>query len=241
MLNNNIYILMIEELLAAIEGLILLSIIGKKIILKIIKKNKNQKSLFYLLGGYLAVIGTQVSRAVGIFFNSHGLRFWGALLFGFLGLILFNIWGAKQIKMTKRKQKLIIFFTILGLGLFSIGALLNNESIKGTGLIIFALISLLTLLVLLKHVLTHSPYLKAQQKVKIITIGFSLMVLFEMIGVYFMQLEQWILATTTFTIRDISWLIVTIGIIFPKKIQTIMSKNYLKINKNNKIEKIITP
>ena len=178
---------------------------------------------------------------MGIFFNSHGLRFWGALLFGFLGLILFNIWGAKQIKMTKRKQKLIIFFTILGLGLFSIGALLNNESIKGTGLIIFALISLLTLLVLLKHVLTHSPYLKAQQKVKIITIGFSLMVLFEMIGVYFMQLEQWILATTTFTIRDISWLIVTIGIIFPKKIQTIMSKNYLKINKNNKIEKIITP
>ncbi len=225
MLQNQIYILMSEEFLATIEGIILLFIISRKIIPKIVNK-KNQGSVLYLILGYLAILSTTFSRAVGIYLNNSELRLWGALVAGSIGIILFNIWGTIQIKMKRKTQKTIIFSTSIGLILFAIGAILNYELLKGIGLIIFAFISIITLLVLLNYVLTHSPYLKAQQKVKIITIGFTLMVIFEMTGVFLMQINQWLNSTILFLLRDLSWLIVTMGIIFPKRLQIVLAKRY---------------
>ncbi len=217
-------ILMIEELTAGILGLFLLVLAFNRLRFVLFSRSKGQLPSWYLIAGYLAIVSTTLSRAYGISSSNHAIRFWGALVSGSLTIIFFSFWSAYQLHWSSRTRRSVLVLTLIGATIFALGTLRQNHVIQSIGLTIFSSISFLVLILLLQHVIRTTPYLRAQQRVKITTIGLVSMVLFEMIGVFFMQLGLWTSSAIVFVGRDLGWIVLTLGIVFPKWVSELMKK-----------------
>ncbi len=218
---------MVEELSAGILGTVLLVFAFNRLKPVLFSRSKGQLPSWYLIAGYIAIASTTFSRAYGIFFSNHTVRFWGALISGSLTIIFFSSWSAYQLHWTRRKRRSVLVMTLIGATIFALGTLRQNHVIQSVGLMIFSSISFFVLIVLLQHVIRTTPYLRAQQRVKITTIGLVSMVLFEMIGVFFMQLELWTSSAIIFLGRDLGWIVLTLGIVYPKWVSEMMKKRIL--------------
>ncbi len=221
---TSLQILMIEEFSAGILGLILLGFAFNRLKLVLFSRSNRQLPSWYLIAGYFAIVITTFSRAYGIFYSNHVIRFWGALISGSLTIIFFSFWSAYQLNWSNITRRGVLLLTLIGAIIFAMGTFKQNHIIQTMGLAIFSSISFLVLIMLLQRVIRTTPYLRAQQRVKITTIGLVSMVLFEMIGVFFMQLEQWTSSAIIFVGRDFGWIVLTLGIVFPKWIRELMKK-----------------
>jgi hypothetical protein len=215
---------MIEELTAGVLGLILLIFAFNRLKPVLFSRSKGQLPSWYLILGYLAIVSTTFSRAYGISLSNQTIRFWGALVSGSLTIVFFSFWSAYQLHWSRPRRRSVLILTLLGATIFALGALKKNHVIQSIGLIIFSSISLFVLIVLLQHVIRTTPYLRAQRRVKITTFGLVSMVLFEMLGVFFMQFGFWTSSAIIFLGRDLGWIVLTLGIVFPKWVNELMKK-----------------
>lgn len=215
---------MYEEFFSATIGLVLIILAMRTMKDGLFSKTKFSLSSWYLIAVYASVISMTFSRGYGILIDSDNLRFYGALISGLLTMIFYTFWGSMQMKWTSQSQRMVIGLLTFSVFMFGVGGLISNLLIETIGAIVMGSIIMLIIIFLLKYALQNIPYILAHQRVKIITLGVLLMVLFEIIGVIFMQFDQWNLASISFIIRALSWVIVTLGIIMPNFLKQRLSR-----------------
>ena len=66
----------------------------------------------------------------------------------------------------------------------------------------------------------------AQQRVKVITIGISVFIMFELMGVYFMDLQLWSYAAFAFFVRTLMLGFATLGVVFPDRLKEVLVPQY---------------
>ncbi len=217
-------ILMYEEFISSTIGLILIVLAMRTMKDGLFSRSRFNISSWYLIAVYASVISMTFSRGYGIFIDSDNLRFYGALISGLLTMIFYTFWGSMQMKWTTQSQRLVIGVLTFSVFMFGVGGLLSNLLIETIGALVMASIIMLIIIFLLKYALQNIPYILAHQRVKIITLGVLLMVLFEIIGVIFMQFDLWEMASVFFIMRALSWVIVTLGIIMPNFLKERLSR-----------------
>lgn len=215
-------VLMVEEFIAVFYSAVLLGFAVHAMFPALFNPKKLNVSAWYLVGCYFGVMSVAFSRGLGILLGNISLRFYGALLSGLVTVVFYSLWGATQLGWSDRRKRVVFSLTIVGGLSFALGRFYVWLALLGLG--ILGLIVIFTVISLLRYALQNLPYLIAHQRVKIITLGIIVLILFELSGVYFMKFELWLFAALLFFFRVIGLSIITLGVVFPESLQQFLKK-----------------
>ncbi|MHA1911252.1 MAG: carotenoid biosynthesis protein [Candidatus Kariarchaeaceae archaeon] len=216
--------------LAATETLLL--IVATFLLIGNTKKMKpawKQPMTQFLIGNMVFDIFLYLSRIIGILTNNLVLRMYGPVIFGLLGTICFIQWGVRFIQLNPNTVKIVnvlfsgsliwwIFFRLIS-EVFSIPILTQISSI---GLGIYLISSGIIVVKMVGYGL-NSPYKLARRRVSLMCSGIMLFIFGELLGVIFMSVQAYSLASLAFLLEIPAWLLISAGIRMPKRFNELLT------------------
>ncbi len=211
-------------LLAATETLLM--IVATYLLIGNAKKMKpawKQPMTQFLLGNMVFDIFLYLSRIIGILTNNLVLRMYGPLVFGLLGTICFIQWGVRFIQLNPKTVKIVnVLFT--GSLIWWISFRLISEifgfvilaQLSGIGLGVYLVSSGIIVVKMVGYGL-NSPYKLARRRVSLMCSGIMLFIFGELLGVIFMSMQAYSLASLAFLLEIPAWLLISAGIRMPKR------------------------
>ncbi len=222
MLNNiesSLFLIYYVELM-----LFLLSIVLISFEVHSLRDVLNNKITLSLVGASLSITMMFITRAWGIYSYNPIMRQYGSAAFGLFTILLLSNWGLLMIQVPYKSRKVVFIAIIISMLIFVLGRLYKINIVQISGMIFLMLILVVIFIKMFSFVFKKSPYIRARQRIFLITCSFVFMIIFETVAVIFMGIQEFGMASLFFSLELPFRFGITLSILLPKNVTKILSK-----------------
>ncbi len=221
-MDNNLVCLFQVELIIVIVGFSLFVIEFKKLFHSIKSDRKNSEIIISLLGILFFSNFIYLMRTIGIFTNNIAIRQLGAAVSVLITEIFLINWGSFATNIRNDIRHTLSLGILIGSILFIVGTFFDNILFIVSGVLVLAVFPVGMIIWLFVYVFGKSPYIFAKQRIFLMSLSLSLIIVLEGFAVTILETNHYRLSTLIFLFELPVRILMTMSIILPKRIQKIL-------------------
>jgi hypothetical protein len=183
-----------------------------------------RKETLNLLGFLFSLTMMSITRVLGVMTSNILIRTYLTGIFGLVAMFFFVTWGNLIVHFDRKFNLLSVLFLLIGMTGFFYSRLDHSTIIEIISLLSLISVMLIIMGQIFSYIFKTSPYVRARQRLFLLSLSFFLHCIFEFFIVTLMGSDLYLQASLVILLTTLTRVGMTTSIILPLRITDVLSK-----------------